>query len=153
MIGYATWQSKQIETRRDDSVKERQFVSSALKDATDSQSGIVRQIAGTWQVNALWADADAGTQDVMAATLAGILGSSGDAEVRCVAAEVIGNAITEPDGFVGHAGSERAERLAHVLYGHRRGTIGVVVFQDLLAQKQFAKNPTLRCYGDAADLR
>jgi hypothetical protein len=148
VLGYATWRGTQLETRRENVQKEREFMSSALKDATDSHSGIVRQIAGLWQVNAFWTEADQDTQDVIAATLAGILGSSADPQIRCVAAEVIGNAITEPDGFVGHSGSERAAHLAHILYGHRRGTIGVVVFQNLQAKAKFASSPTEHCYGD-----
>jgi hypothetical protein len=114
VLGYATWQSTRQETRREDEQKERQFVSSALKDATDSQAGVGRRIAGMWQVNALWTEPDEGTQDVTAATLASILVSGDSAQVRCIAAEVIGNAITKPDSFVGHPGSERAANLAQL---------------------------------------
>ena len=52
VLGYVTWHSAQLETNRDSVQKERQFISSALRYATDSQSGIVRQIAGMWQLNA-----------------------------------------------------------------------------------------------------
>jgi hypothetical protein len=148
-LGVVTWRSGQEAAQREDQQKERQFVSSALKDATDSQSGVVRQIAGMWQLNALWTEADEGTQSVMAATLASILSSSQVSEVRCIAAEVIGNAITEPSSFVGHSGAKRAAFLAHFLYGHKSGTIGVVVFQNLqTATEKNTSQPVKRCYGD-----
>jgi pentapeptide repeat protein len=149
VLGYATWQSSQQEMKRQDVQKQREFVSSALRDTTDANSSATRQIAGMWQVNALWTEEDEATQDLMAATLASVLGSSPDVQVRCIAAEVIGNAITEPDSFVGHSGSERAAHLAHFLYGHKSGTIGVVVFQNLQTKTKFASLPVQRCYGDA----
>jgi hypothetical protein len=54
VIGCATWQSTRQETKREYEQKERQFVSAALKDATDSQSGLLIQVTGLWQLNASW---------------------------------------------------------------------------------------------------
>jgi Pentapeptide repeats (8 copies) len=104
----------------------------ALAMATDTnKSGDARRISGIYQLQQFWEYEK--YEPVVAATLSALLiqPEPSNPDVRCAAAEVIGGAYTDKNSQ-----SERATRIAHLLYGYADGTWGLVSSENYLLRQK-----------------
>jgi hypothetical protein len=104
---------------------EHQLVNSAVQAATDIENS-QRQIAGIWALDEFLKEDYEAYETTITSTLAADL-LDNDKRVHCEAAEVLGEAITGPDGFYGRQAEARSKRLARSLYGDAKdGSVGIV---------------------------
>lgn len=110
----------------DESHRRYESFTKAVENATAEGDSPVKRVAGIWQMNQFWDDKQ--FEQTMAATLTAAMSSDAEKDglYRCAAAEVIGNAIDEKDGYSTGASAARSERIAHILYGDRSGELGIV---------------------------
>ncbi|MHB8267442.1 pentapeptide repeat-containing protein [Bradyrhizobium sp.] len=106
----------------------------ALSMATDPTGGSDRRISGVYQLRRFWSEKQA--VPVVAATLTSILALPDDVKnaplVRCAAAEVIGAAFQQQNGF------NRDVDLGGLLFGKaQKGTLGILAQQNRLFARGF----------------
>lgn len=111
---------------KNESDKQYESFTKAVENATSEGNSSVKRIAGIWQMNQFWADER--FERTMAATLTAAMSSDSEKDglYRCAAAEVIGNAINETNGYSNGASAARSQRIAHILYGDSSGELGFV---------------------------
>jgi hypothetical protein len=112
----------------------------AALESVGAQASVSRQLSGVYQLTALWHIRE--DEEIVAATLTGILSTDGDTnrDLRCAAADAIGQAITDADLRANDV--DRTRRITRMLFGYGDdGRWGLVAHQNFLLRQTIHSSP------------
>ncbi len=128
----------------ENSIRHRELLNAVVQLATDEQSN--RRLAGILTLAEFWKE-----ETTVGYSLAAALIASGpsNASVRCQAADAIGRAYVDAEGYRNEHPARRVSRIAHFLYGTGKGGMGVVVRQNLhLKDSGYERSAHAQCINE-----